>query len=180
MNIGYVRPYADDEQCRQQLQALSAALCEYVIEEEHAGPKRRVQLEQLMAELKTGDKVVVARLFALADSTRHLMELLDQLDKQQAHLYSIHENIDTSLANGASFKDIVGLLLEFQSDVISQRTKSGLHEAREKGNSAGRPRKPDHNVQRAIMMYQSKQYTLAQIKEETGISKSTLYRYLEQ
>ena len=29
-------------------------------------------------------------------------------------------------------------------------------------------------------MYDSKEYTLQQIKEETGISKSTLYRYLDQ
>ena len=29
-------------------------------------------------------------------------------------------------------------------------------------------------------MYDSKAYTLQQIKEETGISKSTLYRYLDQ
>ncbi|MCE0554977.1 helix-turn-helix domain-containing protein [Bacillus thuringiensis] len=28
-------------------------------------------------------------------------------------------------------------------------------------------------------MYQSGDYSLAQIKDETGISKSTLYRYLE-
>lgn len=28
-------------------------------------------------------------------------------------------------------------------------------------------------------MYESKKYTLEDIKRETGISKSTLYRYLE-
>nr|WP_318263781.1 helix-turn-helix domain-containing protein [Peribacillus simplex] len=44
---------------------------------------------------------------------------------------------------------------------------------------AGHPRKHDENVQKAIDMYQSKKYTLSDIKNETGISKSTLYRYLE-
>ena len=43
----------------------------------------------------------------------------------------------------------------------------------------GRPKKPDANVQKAILMYESKKYTLAEIKEATGISKSTLYRNLE-
>lgn len=43
----------------------------------------------------------------------------------------------------------------------------------------GRPRKADDNVKRAIIMYQSQKFSLAQIKEETGISKTTLYRYLE-
>ena len=76
-------------------------------------------------------------------------------------------------------KTFVKHLVEFQSDVISEKTKKGLNEAKQKGVVTGRPRKPDENVQRAIEMYQSKNYTLTQIKEETGISKSTLYRYLE-
>nr|WP_258048466.1 MULTISPECIES: helix-turn-helix domain-containing protein [unclassified Planococcus (in: firmicutes)] len=44
---------------------------------------------------------------------------------------------------------------------------------------AGRPRKPDANVKKAIEMYKNKSHSLAEIKEQTGISKSTLYRYLE-
>jgi AcrR family transcriptional regulator len=51
--------------------------------------------------------------------------------------------------------------------------------AKQKGAGPGCPRKTDENVELAIMMYQSQQYSLAEIKEETGISKSTLYRYLE-
>ena len=54
-----------------------------------------------------------------------------------------------------------------------------MSKAKQKGITTGRPRKPDENVQRAIIMYQSKKYSLADIKNETGISKSTLYRYLE-
>ncbi len=63
--------------------------------------------------------------------------------------------------------------------MISKKTKKGLYEAKQKGVTTGRPRKPDEKVKRAITMYQSKKYSLAEIKSETGISKSTLYRYLE-
>ena len=58
-------------------------------------------------------------------------------------------------------------LLKFQSDVISEKTKKGLYEAKQKGVTTGRPRKPDENVKRAITMYQSKHYSLAEIKSET-------------
>ena len=58
-------------------------------------------------------------------------------------------------------------------------TRAGLSKAKEQGKQTGRPRKPDENVRRAIAMYQSKNYSLADIREQTGISKSTLYRYLE-
>ena len=113
------------------------------------------------------------------DSSLHLVELLDAVDAKGAYFQSLKEGIDTSHDSGYSFKNIVKHLVEFQSDVISEKTKKGLNEAKQKGVVTGRPRKPDENVQRAIEMYQSKNYTLTQIKEETGISKSTLYRYLE-
>lgn len=118
-------------------------------------------------------------MFAFADSTRHLVELLEILDMQQAFIHSISENIDTRKAGGYSFSDIMKHLVDFQSDVISEKTKRGLYEAKQKGRVPGRPRKADENVEKAILMYQSKNYTLAEITEETGISKSTLYRYLE-
>ena len=133
----------------------------------------------MIDNLKQGDKIVVTKLFVFSDSSRHLVELLDAVDAKGGYFQSLKEGIDTSHDSGNSFKNIVKHLVEFQSDVISEKTKKGLNEAKQKGVVTGRPRKPDENVQRAIEMYQSKNYTLAQIKEETGISKSTLYRYLE-
>ncbi|MDU5144210.1 MAG: recombinase family protein [Paenibacillus dendritiformis] len=56
------------------------------IQEEHASAKRRTRLESMMANLNAGDKIVVARLFSLADSTRHLMELLEALQQKDAYL----------------------------------------------------------------------------------------------
>lgn len=134
----------------------------------------------MINDLQPGDTVVVAKLFSFADSTRHLAELLEQLTQKEAYLFSVGEGIDTrSSAPEHSFQEYVHHLLNFQSDVISEYTKKGVYEAKQKGVKSGRPRKPDENVKRAIRMYQSKKYSLAEIKEETGISKTTLYRYLE-
>lgn len=107
------------------------------------------------------------------------MELLEIIDSKGAFIFSLSEGIDTSNRAGYYFSDIVKHLVDFQSDVISEKTKKGLYEAKQKGIISGRPRKPDENVKRAIVMYQSKNYSLTEIKDETGISKSTLYRYLE-
>lgn len=179
MRIGYMRPYQDDLNVEAQTQMLTSFACDTFVVEEHASAKRRTHLNHMMNNLNPGDTIVVAKLFALADSTRHLVELLEILDRQQAYIFSITENIDTGKPDGYSFSDIVKHLVEFQSDVISEKTKRGLYEAKQKGNVPGRPRKADENVGKAILMYQSKNYTLAEIKEQTGISKSTLYRYLE-
>ena len=173
------RPCEDDLNCENQLKKLTTINCETIISEEHSSAKKRTQLKNMINNLNQGDKVVVTKLFALADSTRHLVELLEIMDAKGAYLQSLNEGIDTSIKSGYKFYDIVKHLVEFQSDVISEKTKKGLSEAKQKGITTGRPRKPDENVQRAIIMYQSKKYSLAEIKNETGISKSTLYRYLE-
>ncbi|WP_099188400.1 recombinase family protein [Tepidibacter mesophilus] len=178
MLIGYMRPYEEDLKCQNQLNKLKKVNCETIISEEHSSSQKRTQLKNVLGIIKKNDKLVVTKLFVLADSTHHLVDLLEIIDKKGAYVQSIAENIDTSSSSRYNFIDIVKHLVEFQSDVISQKTKKGLHEAKQKGINTGRPRKSDENVKRAIQMYESKKYTLAEIKNETGISKSTLYRYL--
>ncbi|MCG8398124.1 recombinase family protein [Bacillus atrophaeus] len=180
MLIGYMRPSHEDPDCAAQEEKLRIYNGIKLFREEHSSAKRRVQLEAFLQLLQKDDKVMVSNLSSLADSTRHLAEVLQIIEKKGAFLHSVKEKIDTSNPDGYSFIDIVKHLVEFQSDLISERTKKGLLEAKEKGIATGRPRKPDENVQRAIAMYESKKYSLAQIKEETGISKSTLYRYLDK
>ena len=179
MLIGYMRPFQEDLNCELQHKNIEKINCDVIIIEDHSSAKKRIKLKTMIDNLKQGDKIVVTKLFVFADSSLHLVELLDAVDAKGAYFQSLKEGIDTSHDSGYSFKNIVKHLVEFQSDVISEKTKKGLNEAKQKGVVTGRPRKPDENVQRAIEMYQSKNYTLTQIKEETGISKSTLYRYLE-
>src|SRR5690625_2939801 len=179
MLIGYMRPDQVDLDCEYQLGMLQEKNCTKIIAEAHASAKRRVQLEGLIKSLNQGDKIIVEKLYTIADSTRHLVEVLEAIEGKGAYLQTIQEGIDTSSTAGYSFSYIVQHLATFQSDVISEKTKKGLSKAKQKGVTAGRPRKPDENVQRAIGMYESKKYSLAEIKNETGISKSTLYRYLE-
>ncbi|MGE8077752.1 recombinase family protein [Peribacillus loiseleuriae] len=179
MLIGYMRPYQEDPKCADQLQKLKNVDCTIIIAEEHASAKKRTHLMEMLTNLNRGDKIIITKLFTLADSTHHLVELLETIEIKRAYLQSLTEGIDTSHTDGYHFNDIVKHLLVFQSDVISEKTKQGMYEAKLKGVSTGRPRKPDENVKRAITMYQSKKYSLAEIKEKTGISKSTLYRYLE-
>lgn len=179
MLIGYMRPYQEDLNCEHQIKNLKGANCTTIITEEHSSAKKRIQLENALMMLKKDDKIVVTKLFIIADSTRHLVELLEMIESKGASLQSLTEGIDSCDPNGYRFTDIVKHIAEFQSDVTSEKTKEGLYEAKQKGVHGGRPRKPDENVKRAIVMYQSKKYSLAEIKNETGISKSTLYRYLE-
>lgn len=179
MYIGYARPIDGDINCEKQKAIFAENRCEAIYVETHSNPKKRDELTKALEKLDSGDRVVVKSLHVWADSTRHLVELLETLEQKGCTFYSVDEEIDTSPEKFFSFQKIVHCLADFQSDSISAKTKAGLTVAKEKGMLAGRPRKPDANVKKAIEMYESKQYNLAEIKEQTGISKSTLYRYLE-
>ena len=174
-----MRPYHEDQSCDNQRLDLENVYCEQWVKEEHPSSKNRMQLTKMHDNLAPGDKVIVVKLFILADSTRHLVEILEDIEAKGAFIQTIKEEIDTSYEGGYPFSYIAKHLVEFQSDVISEKTKIGLQRAEEKGITSGRPKKPDENVRRAIIMYESKKYNLAEIREETGISKTTLYRYLE-
>ena len=178
MKYGYMRPTIADIHCERQLKILKP-ICKQLCKEEHDSAKNRTNLAELLSSLSKGDKIVVVQLFAIADSSRHLMEILDTLDNKGAYLQTIKEGIDTERKREYALSEMLSHLIAFQNEIIRERTKRGMEYARKHGKASGRPRKADENVKKAIEMYQSKKYTLKDIKEATGISKSTLYRYLE-
>ncbi|MGK9184787.1 recombinase family protein [Priestia filamentosa] len=179
MIIGYTRPYRDDENVSKQLNALKERHCEKIYEEKTNSINKRVEFDDMLKNVKEGDTVIVYKFYCIADSTRHLIELIEYFSDHNIHFVSILDNVDTSTSEGKIFFDMIKRMGEFQHDVISERTRAGLKEAKQKGKNSGRPKKPDYNVHRALEMYWSKKYKISQITEATGISKTTLYRYLD-
>lgn len=177
MIYGYMRPLYNDNNCENQYKALHT-ICEKIYREEHGSPKKRVQLEALLMELEPGDMIVVERMFAIADTSRHLMELLKVCEKDKVIMYFLNEDIKSNEPLNFYFEGMLEHMLQFQSDMVKQSTLLGLEKAKQQGKRIGRPKKSDDNIKKAISMYHEG-YKLVEIKNETGISKSTLYRYLE-
>lgn len=172
-----MRPLHDDEKLERQLRSLEGKY-EKVFKETHGSPKGRVKLEELLVELKPGDEIIVEKMVSLADTSHHLYDLLKLAEKDQVSIHFLKEGIISSSTLHLHLKEIMEHLTAFQSDAIKQSTTIGMEAARKKGKSIGRPKKSDENVQKAMKMYHDG-YSLHEIKKETGISKSTLYRYLE-
>ncbi|MFP7171176.1 recombinase family protein [Terribacillus sp. 7520-G] len=173
MKIAYIREFVQEKWA---LQPKEIKSCETVIEERE-DVQGQPLLEELLEKLQPGDEVVVRKLYSLANSTKHLIEICRNLKEKQAVLVSIEDGIDT---REDSFFQHLEQIADFRKEVVGERTKAGLSEAKSRNRIGGRPRKPDRNVQRAIDMYRSKKYTIAEITIETGISKTTLYRYLQE
>lgn len=177
MIYGYQRPLFNDEDMQIQMKNLTG--CDKVFSEQHGRAKKRVALEELLMTINAGDTIRVLRFFSIADTTKHLEELLKICKRDPVTIHFMEENITSTQILEKSIEQVLQFFLAFQSDIVRQSTTLGMAEAKAKGKSIGRPKKSDDNIKKAIEMYQSGKYTLLDIKNETGISKSTLYRYLE-
>jgi len=179
--FGYARVSTEEQNLDMQLDALQKFGVEKIYKEKLTGTRRdRPQLEELMKVLRSGDKVVVYKLDRISRSTKHLIELSETFHDMDVHFVSIMDNIDTSTAMGKFFFRTMASIAELERDIISERTKSGLQAARSRGKKGGRPTKKEDKVEVAIKMYKSKDYSIKEITEMTGLSKTTLYRYLEK
>ena len=99
---------------------------------------------------------------------------------QGIDLRSLRENIDAGSSGGKLIFYIFGSLAEFEHDLIRVRTQAGLQAARSRGKVGGRPRKLD-NKKAAIAreLYNEKTHSVVEICMSLGISRATLYRYVE-
>jgi len=179
MKYGYIRPFDLYETEGQQIEKMSDS--DYIIAEAHAHNKRRTELKRLIDEEVTpGDTIIVTDLCILADSTKHLLDIIGQAEENGIVIQVINPDLVIDGSESQSFIQVLKHISDFQSDVVKFRTRQGMTEAAGKGKQMGRPRRSDENIRRAVEMYMSKQYTLDEIKEETNISRATLYRHLDK
>lgn len=150
-----------------------------MVQETHGLANKRTELEHLLMTLEKGDELFVQNIVALADSLKQLLDILRLAERDQITIHFIDEQLTSKAIQEGSLLQAATFFANLQSAFLSHSSTFTLQTAREQGKTIGRPRKSDDNLQRAFDMYESKNYTLFDIKEETGISKSTLYRYLD-
>jgi len=75
---------------------------------------------------------------------------------------------------------LFGALAEFERNLIRERTQAGLQVARARERKGGRPKALNKDKQAlAVKLYDEKKHSVDQVSQMTGISKPTLYKYIE-
>lgn len=181
MLIGYARVSTDDQNLNLQRDALNQAGCEQLFEDQFSGTKaERPGLHRALTYARAGDTLVVWRLDRLSRSLKDLIEMVALLESKGIGLRSLQESIDTSSSSGKLIFHLFGALAEFERNLIRERTQAGLQAARARGRKGGRPPAlgPDKQAL-AVRLHQEKIYKVDQICTMMGISKPTLYKYIE-
>lgn len=180
MKIGYAR-VSTDEQCEDaQVYALNAAGCERVYQEKLSGSSSiRPELNRMLDSLKSGDVVVLQRLDRLGRSLFDLIELLENLKKQNIEFVSMHENIDTTTATGELVFHMIGSIAQFERRLISERTKVGLQAARARGRKGGRkPKLSPEFIRKTRAMLRDPSITKSEVAKHFSVSRPTLNKAL--
>lgn len=138
--VGYARVSTEDQSLDLQTDALLAAgvLPDNLHVEKVSGASaKRPALDLAIKDLREGDTFVVWRLDRLARSMRQLYARLDQIYAKGAYFRSLTENFDFGTVSGKLVLGVLGLVAEFERQIISQRTAAGIAALRARKGANG-------------------------------------------
>jgi DNA invertase Pin-like site-specific DNA recombinase len=131
------------------------AVTDYVIyeDENQSGVKQsRPSLDRMMKDVRAGiiEKVIVYSFSRYARSVTHLLRALEEFRKLNVGFVSITESIDTNTPLGAAVFTILGAVAQLERDLIAERVRNGLANAKAKGIRIGRLKTRDSDLIRKL------------------------------
>ncbi|HBP63536.1 MAG TPA: resolvase [Desulfosporosinus sp.] len=179
MKFGYARVNNDKQNSDLQIDALNVYGVDEIYEENVTGPQqKRQQLTELLGSLRAGDTLVIGRLDRLGRTVKQFFALLKDFEQKGIRLVSIQDKFDTSTPTGKAVYGVFCSLAQMELDVLSERTKANMMAAKGRGHHIGRKPKENENVESALKMYFSGESTINDIVETTGVSRTTIYKYV--
>jgi DNA invertase Pin-like site-specific DNA recombinase len=141
---------------------------------------KRPGLGQLMTGARRGqfDVVLVWASDRIARSTRHFLEVLDELNRLNIEFVSFREQIDTGGPLGRAIVVIIGAIAELERNLIIERVRAGMRRAKLEGRHIGR--RPLELDREAILLDRLRGQSLGQIAREHGISRATVHRVIHE
>lgn len=147
----------------------------------------RIELTKLLNVVKDGDTIITTEVSRLTRSTKHLCEILQIV--QDKHLIL---NIGGSFVVDCSSGEIDpmtqgmimmwGVFAEMERNIISQRVKSGLANAKAKGKKLGRPKTSEKNIPdrfyKYYKMYTEEKIGISEMARLCKLSRPTIYNYI--
>ena len=141
---------------------------------------KRPGLDAMMADGRRGkfDVVLVWASDRIARSTKHFLDVLDELKRINIEYVSFRENIDTAGPLGRAIVVIIGAIAEFERSLIVERVRAGMRRARLEGQQIGR--QPLVLDSAAIQSDRRQGQSIRQIARGHRVSTATIQRALRK
>lgn len=183
MKIGYARVSTGLQNLDLQEDSLKEFGCEKIFTDHMSGAKaQRPGLETAIDFVRSGDTLVVWRLDRLGRNMEDLISTVNRLNGQGVSFHSLQENItmDKSNSTGQLMFHLFAAFAEFERNLILERSAAGRAAARARGRFGGRPEKLKNSDLVLLKTLVDNGTPIKIIAEKWGVSRTTIYRYLNK
>jgi len=182
LKVGYSRVSTQDQQASYEAQQydLKQAGCDKIFAEKVSSVAKRDQLDGALQFVRQGDCLVVTQLDRLARSTKHFLEINDQLDAKGVALRILNfggSALDTQSATGKMLLVVTAAVAEFERSLSRERMLVGIAKAKAEGKYRGRAPTARRKTNQIVQL-RATGCTPSEIANETGVSRSSVYRIL--
>ena len=182
----YARVSTHDQQT---LPMQNQAMLEYVarrdwevvieISDVASGASTRPQREELMkaARRREVDVIVVWRLDRWGRSVADLVTSLNELHELDVGFVSLTEALDLTTPSGRALAGMLAVFAQFEREILSDRVKVGIAQARAEGRPHGRP-PTARNKESEVWSLSEAGLKPGKIAKKLGISRTSVRRIL--
>lgn len=133
----------------------------------------RPQLDRMMTEVREGkiESVVVYSFSRFARSTKFLLDSLEEFSLLKVNFVSLSENVDLSSAIGRAMFTIISAISALERDLISERVRNGMVNAKAKGKKIGRPQTINDDL---VATLRAENYSYREISKMLNIGQGSI------
>jgi DNA invertase Pin-like site-specific DNA recombinase len=141
---------------------------------------RRPALDNLLADARQGKFEVVAvwACDRLARSTKHFLEVLDELGHLNIDFVSFREQLDTAGPLGRAVVIIISAIAELERNLIIERVRAGMRRAQLEGIRIGR--RPAQVDRASVLRDRERGHSLTTIARDHRISRALVSKILKE
>lgn len=134
------------------------------------------KLMQLLKVSQKEDIILVYNLKVFGKTLHEFQQLLTVIQTKQLRLVSLEDQVDT--AKPTDILTLVNLLINLDRYYVSERTKIGLEQARQKGTLLGRPKIAENTIKKIQYLYSKHHYSVRTIATLCEVSVGTVHKYI--
>lgn len=146
----------------------------------------RIELNKLLDKVQQGDTIISTELSRITRSTRQLIDIIDIVRDKHLELivgtFKIDCREDKLDAMTLGMLQMMGVFSEMERNIISERVKSGMANAKAKGSKIGRPTITPDKIPSKFMkyypMYKQGKMNVSDVAKVCDMSRTTVYKYI--
>lgn len=149
------------------------------IEDIGSGARERFGRESLLraARRREVDAVVVWRLDRWGRSLPDLVVTLRELTELGVGFVSLTEALDLTTPTGRALAGMVAVFAEFEREILRERVRAGIAQARKEGRPHGRPRTASLKAEE-VRRLKAERLSHSEIARRLGIGRTSVRRIL--